>query len=216
MRRPRSFLTQYHWTFQLLFVAVAATSACCLSVTAIDRPVAEFINANVKLEWLLTARLLSVVSTLVPFVLLIVLIFRYVVTGESIKMRNRIIALVVSASGAILCVEIIKVMFWRTNVSEYLAAGMYSFRYLDFANSQDLSSFPSEYGAISGTIATSLCKMMPSYRPTLILLVLILTGSQIVSGVDFVSDIFSGLAIGIASFLVIEKIFAFIGDPRTE
>jgi len=131
-------------------------------------------------------------------------------------MRNRIIALVVSASGAILYVEIIKVMFWRTNVSEYLAAGMYSFRYLDFANSQDLSSFPSEYGAISGTIAASLCKMMPSYRPTLILLVLILTGSQIVSGVDFVSDIFSGLAIGIASFLVIEKIFAFIGDPRTE
>jgi len=117
MRRPRSFLTQYHWTFQLLFVAVAATSACCFSVTAIDRPVAEFINANVKLEWLLTARLLSVVSTLVPFVLLIVLIFGYVVTGESIKMRNRIIALVVSASEAILCVEIIKVMFWRTNVT---------------------------------------------------------------------------------------------------
>jgi hypothetical protein len=48
--------------------------------------------------------------------------------------------------------------------------------------------------------------MMPSYRPTLILLTFLLTGSQIVTGVDFVSDILSGLAIGISSFLVVEAI----------
>jgi hypothetical protein len=210
MRRPRSLFTRHDWIFQLLFVVVAASAACCLSVKAIDRPVAEFMNANVQLEWLLTARLLSVVSTIIPFALLIILIFHYVINGESRKIWYRIIALMVSVCGAILCVEIIKVTFYRATVSEYLDIGAYGFHYPGFADNPDLSSFPSEYGGISGTIAATLCKMMPSYRPTLILLVLILTGGQIVTGVDFVSDILSGVAIGISSFLVAERLFTFI------
>jgi hypothetical protein len=47
-------------------------------------------------------------------------------------------------------------------------------------------------------------KMMPSYRPTLILIVLILNGGQIVTGVDFVSDILLGITI------VAERLFTFI------
>jgi hypothetical protein len=72
----------------------------------------------------------------------------------------------------------------------------------------------SEYGAISGAITVTLCKMMPSYRPTLILLAFLLTGGQIVTGVDFVSDLLSGLAIGIPSFLVVERLLKV--DSRAE
>jgi hypothetical protein len=120
---------------------VTATAACCLSFKAIDRPIAEFINANVKLEWLLTARFLIVVSTLIPFVVLIVLIFLHVSTGESRKILNRIIALVVSVSGAILSVEIVKVTVFRADVSEYLAVGAYGFWFPGFTYNPDLSSF---------------------------------------------------------------------------
>jgi len=210
MRRSWSLPTHYRWIFQLLLVAMAATAACSFSVKAIDRPMAEFINANVRLEWLLTARILDAGSILIPFFLLFVLIFHYIITGESTRPRNRIIALVVSVSVAILCVEIVKVTFCRVNVREYLTVGAYGFRYPAFANNPDLSSFPSEYGAISGTIAASLCKMIPSYRPTITLIVVILTGGQLVTGTDFVSDILSGLAIGISSFLVVGQLFSFI------
>jgi hypothetical protein len=55
---------------------------------------------------------------------------------------------------------------------------------------------------------------MPSYRPTLILLAFLLTGGQIVTGVDFVSDLLSGLAIGISSFLVVERLLKV--DSRAE
>ena len=51
--------------FQLLFVAAVATAACSFSVKAIDRPAAEFINANVNLGWLLTAQFLTAGSVLV-------------------------------------------------------------------------------------------------------------------------------------------------------
>jgi hypothetical protein len=119
---------------------------------------------------------------------------------------NRIIALAVSVSGAILFVEIVKVTVFRADVSEYLAVGAYGFRYPGFTYNSDLSSFPSEYGAISGAITVTLCKMMPSYRPTLILLAFLLSGGQIITGVDFVSDILSGLAIEILSCLVVERL----------
>ena len=95
--------------------------------------------------------------------------------------------------------EIVKVTVFRAGVSEYLAVGAYGFRYPGFTYNPGLSSFPSEYGAISGTITVTLCKMMPSYRPTLILLTFLLTGDQIVTGVYFVSDILSDIAIGISS-----------------
>jgi hypothetical protein len=50
---------------QVTPVAAAATAACSFSVKAIDRPAAEFINANVNLGWLLTAELLTAASVLV-------------------------------------------------------------------------------------------------------------------------------------------------------
>jgi hypothetical protein len=77
-------------------VAAAATAACSFSVKAIDQPAAEFINANVKLGWLLTAQFLTAGSVLVPFCLLLALIFHYVITGESRRAFYRIIALVAS------------------------------------------------------------------------------------------------------------------------
>jgi hypothetical protein len=217
MRCSRSLPTRDRWISHLLFVAMAATAACSFSVKAIDRPAAEFINANVKLEWLLTAQFLTAGSILVPFFLLLALIFHYVITGESRREFYRIISLVVSVSVAILCVEIVKVTFCRVNVSEYLTLGAYGFRYPAFANNPSLSSFPSEYGAISGTIAASLCRMIPSYRPTIILIVVILAGGQLITDAEFVSDILSGLAIGISSFLVIGQLFCVIESRcRTE
>ena len=111
---------------------------------------------------------------------------------------------------AILCAEIVKATFCRINVSGYLTVGVCGFRYPGFANSPDLSSFPSEFGAISGTIAGSLCRMIPSYRSTIILVLAILAGGQLITGADFVSDILSGLAIGISSFLVIGHLFSVI------
>jgi hypothetical protein len=208
MRRTQSLLRHHRSIFQPLFVAAAATAACSFSVKAIDRPAAELINANVKLGWLLTAQFLTAGSVLVPFCLLVALTFHYVITGESRRAFYRIIALVASVSVAILCVEIVKATFCRVNVSEYLTVGVYGFRYPAFANNPDLSSFPSEYGAISGTIAASLCRMIPSYRPTIILIVVILAGGQLITGADFVSDILSGLAIGISSFLMIGQLFS--------
>jgi hypothetical protein len=59
MRRTQSLLRHHRWMFQRLFVAAAASPVCSFSVKAIDRPAAEFINANVKLEWLLTAQFLT-------------------------------------------------------------------------------------------------------------------------------------------------------------
>jgi hypothetical protein len=76
---------------------------------------------------------------------------------------------------AILCAEIIKVTFCRVNVSEYLSVGAYGFGYPAFAKNSDLSSFPSEYAAISSTVATSLCGIIPAYRSTTILILVILT-----------------------------------------
>jgi hypothetical protein len=65
---------------KLRLVAAAATAACSFSVKAIDRPAAEFINANVNLGWLLTAQFLTAGTVLVPFCLLLALIFHYVIT----------------------------------------------------------------------------------------------------------------------------------------
>ena len=107
--------------------------------------------------------------------------------------------------------------FARANVSEYLTLGVYGFRYPAVVNNPDLSSFPSEYGAISGTIAASLCRMIPTYRPTIILIVVILAGGQLITGADFVSDILSGLAIGISSVLMIGQLSSLIESRcRTE
>jgi sterol desaturase/sphingolipid hydroxylase (fatty acid hydroxylase superfamily) len=100
------------------FREAAATAACSFSVKAIDRAAAEFINANAKLAWVLTAQFLTAGSSLVPFFLLIGLTFHYVLTGEGRRASSRIIALVASVSVAILFVEFVKVTFARANVCE--------------------------------------------------------------------------------------------------
>jgi len=67
MRRSHSPARQHRWISQLLLVAITGIAACSFSVVAIDRPVAEFIDANVKSEWLYTARTLAAVSIRVHF-----------------------------------------------------------------------------------------------------------------------------------------------------
>jgi len=67
MRRSYSPARQHHWISQLLLVAITGIAACNFPVVAIDRPVAEFIDANVKSEWLYTARTLAAVSIRVHF-----------------------------------------------------------------------------------------------------------------------------------------------------
>jgi hypothetical protein len=51
-----------------------------------------------------------------------------------------------------------------------------------------------------GPFVASLCRMIPSCLPTIILIVVILAGGQLITGANFLSDVLSGLAIGILSF----------------
>jgi hypothetical protein len=64
MRRSHSPAGQHRGISQLLLVAITDIAACSFSVVGIDRPVAEFIDANIKSEWLYTARTLAALSTL--------------------------------------------------------------------------------------------------------------------------------------------------------
>ena len=95
-------LRRHWWIFQLLLIAAGAIVVCSLCVVAVDRPLVEFIHLNAKPEWLFVAQIIATASIGAPFLFLFVLIFRYESMGEERASRNRILALVISVSVAIL------------------------------------------------------------------------------------------------------------------
>ncbi len=206
----------YRWVVQVVSIFVAAIAICSFSIRVIDRPLAEFIQRSARPDLVSAAEALNALSILVPFVLVLVLVQHYLVIGEKKRSRNRILVLVIAAAIAILCVEIVKITFGRVSLSEYFATGAYGFRYINLTRNSDLSSFPSEYGAITASIASSLWRITPSYRSTIILLTIILTGSQLIAGTNFASDMVAGIASGIIAFLAVEHLFCISGNRPSQ
>jgi membrane-associated phospholipid phosphatase len=204
------------WIFLFSCFGLSAIAACSFSIMEIDRPLAEFLRRTVKPEWVAGAQNLIALSIPSLFVFVLALVHDHVVTGETNRTRNRFLVLVAAAAVAILLVEISKMIFVRISSTEYLATGAYGFHYFDRINGMGLSPFPSEYGAIAGATTGSLWLIARPYRPTIILLALILSGSQVIAGTHFLSDIISGFAIGLCAFLAIRKLFSVCGVAAAE
>ena len=194
-------------------LVLAAIAACGFAILEVDKPLAVFFKRSANSPWVATAQILIVLSIPALFVFMLALVFHYVVTGEKPQPRNRIFALVLSAVLAILCVEVAKAVLDRISIDEYIATGAYGFRFFTLTGTTDLSSFPSEYGAIAGVAAAGLWLIVPVYRPTIVVLGMLLPACQVITAADFLSDIIAGLEIGIIVFLGICKIFQAVGDP---
>jgi len=62
-------------------------------------------------------------------------------------------------------------------------------------------------------VAAVLWTIAPTYRPTIVLLAIILPGSELLVGTIFVSDIIAGLTIGVLTSMVISELFG-LADRR--
>jgi membrane-associated phospholipid phosphatase len=181
---------------------VVASLTCTFCFFYIDQPVAQYINRSETPEFALAAQIFVVLNACALFILALGLVYRHFAYGEQKVTRDQLILALASIVLALVCVELLKFLFGRIGPEEYLATGAYGFRYLSV---QPGHSFPSEYGALSGAIAGLLWTMAPTYRPTTLLLALLLPASQLLIGTHFVSDIVAGLAIGaLASSLMRE------------
>lgn len=184
--------------------AIAATLACAFCYLEIDRPVAQLIGRYETPNWALAVQIIDALSACGLFVLALGLIFWHFVSGEQKPSQNTLVSAIASAVLAIACVELLKFVFARIGPQEYLTTGAYGFRYL---SSQPSHSFPSEYGALAGSAATLLWTIVPSYRPTILLLALLLPSTQVLAGTHFASDVIAGLAIGALIFSCMREYF---------
>src|SRR5665213_4525927 len=82
MRNSFRRSNQYRRTFQVIVLAPDAVAACSVSILAIDRPLAEFVKRNAKPACFFQFRR-SPRSAFVPFVLVLVLVHRYVISTEA-------------------------------------------------------------------------------------------------------------------------------------
>jgi membrane-associated phospholipid phosphatase len=187
-------------------MGLVASSLTFITILETDRAIAEFIKRNAGPAWVSSAQVLSTLSACALFILGLVLVNQHLTSSQRQITWERLIVLFLTAVGAVLCAEVLKGALGRIGPEEYLASGAYGFRHFEFIGNMDRSSFPSEYGALTGVAAATLWVVTPTYRPTVVFLAMLLPASQLAIGTHFLSDIIAGIAIGIFVFVIVSKL----------
>jgi membrane-associated phospholipid phosphatase len=194
-------------------MVVAASIVCSSFILTLDKPLAQLVKSSVAPNIVQGAKMLIVITFPACAILILALVHQYAMTETNKRAHaNRALLLGLSIAFSVLCATILRVVLGRSGPDELFNAGTYGFHY--FAGSPDLSTFPSEYGAGVGAVASSLWMIVPDFRPTVGLVAVLALASQLLVGADFLSDLVAGLVIGIMTYGGLQRLFEALGVGR--
>lgn len=200
------------WWKACAAIAASAALAATLSILFLDRFLLQLLAAHGSPALIRTAH--DVAVFMLPLALAAFLVRIHQHTGASRRTKagtNQIYLCAAALVLAILAVEALKLLAGRIGPETFLASGVFGFRLL--AGDLASASFPSEYGAGIGVFAPALWMLLPEYRPTVALLIVLSAASQVIIRAAFPSDVVAGIAIGFAALLVSERLFERSGRP---
>lgn len=185
---------------------------CGVLIWFIDRPIALHVPDVANAPLFALARRLSDIGD--PIILIAATTVAYAAFRFGDRGRltaNRVLFVLVSSAGASVCTMILKVVFGRSRPELFLQDREYVFRFLHSESGFD--SFPSEHAAVAAALAAALSLLVPAYRQTFVLLMFLLAAGRVLLGVHYVSDVLSGIFIGLAAVRVTGVLFVQNGMP---
>ena len=179
-----------------------ATGICSattlLSITYVDRPVADFLNTHIRSTslWVYLGDLLAPFSLVAVSGLLALLVSGGVLlSGRSLPgWSTTPIICSWSIVWALAAQIIFKDIFGRASTATYVQSHLYEFRY--FHASSGWNSFPSGTATIAAAIAAVLWGTMPSTRLYGVLSVATIAVLLVLTNGHWVSDVICGIALG--------------------
>jgi lipid A 4'-phosphatase len=179
---------------QFAVLTAATTLAATASYVWLDRPIATFFR-DIGPDFRFTMAVVTAFGLGGPYVIVTALAALGFWVAGRIAAASRAIYVFLAVAGSGLFVDIVKVVAGRARPKLLFAAHLYGFT--GIGAHADHWSFPSGHSATAGALAFALSMLYPRFAPTWIAAALLIAFSRLVLDQHYVSDVISGLYIGI-------------------
>jgi membrane-associated phospholipid phosphatase len=125
--------------------------------------------------------------------------------------HNRALFLLLASTNSAFWTDALKFLVGRSRPGLLVDKSIYTLH--PFSNNWGFNSFPSDHAAVAVAMAAVFSILIPAYKPTFVLLAVLVCACRVYIGAHYPSDVIAGSVIGIMTVLALRFIFDRCGIP---